>query len=128
MTKPTPDLDTQIKETRTLMIMELNKQIKETRTLIVDLRYERERVRIGFLDSETPRLMNLLNDTVRFFEKLTKEAITRRRELKRLQKENHNLETEIKPIPLVEPPSKREEKKRKTLGKTFTPSRKHHLL
>jgi len=119
---------------------QITKEIKNIDGLLKDLRHERERIRVGFLDSETPKLMNLLNDTIKVFEAFKaewKDARKRLKHLKYLEKEEKRLKeeiaakkleaAEIKPFPLMEPPSKREEKKRKALGKTSTPSRKHPL-
>jgi len=125
---------------KNITFSQITKEIKSIDGLLKDLRHERERVKIGFLDSDTPRLMNLLNDTIDVFEAFKaewKDARKRLRHLKYLERKEKRLkesveaakkvEAEIKPIPLVEPPSKREEKKRKALGKTFTPSRKRPL-
>jgi len=126
--------------TKNITFSQITKEIKNIDVLLKDLLAYRERVKIGFLNGNTPRLLSLLNDTIEVFEAFKaewKDARKRLQHLKYLERKEKQLkesveaakklEAEIKPIPLVEPPSKREEKKRKALGKTFTPSRKRPL-
>lgn len=117
---------------RNITVKELNETIKNNRKLLEDLKLERERVRIGFLDSETPRLMKLLTDTINLIEKLTGDLIAGRRELKRVLRKERKLtkaqEPEIKPIPLAPKISKRAKKKAKATGHPFIPSRKNPIV
>jgi hypothetical protein len=118
-----------------ITLKELNRTIKNNRKLLEDLKLERERVRIGFLGGETPRLMALLTDTINVIETLTGEFIAGRRQLKRLkrlQKEKRELtealEPQPKPTPIVKPLSKRQKKKAKRFKKSLSPSRRHNII
>lgn len=112
---------------------DLKKSNKNADSVLVKLRHERERVRIGFLGGETPRLMALLTESIETLEYqkseakvLIKKFLYQRREIKRLRRLIKEHETPTpKPVPLIKKEPKRAKKKRKATGTTFTPSRKH---
>ena len=110
--------------TKNITVSQATKEIKNIDALLKDLLAYRERVRIGFLDSETPRLMSLLNDTIEVFEGFKVEWKDARKRLKRLKKEEKQLKESVEaaekldaaeiPPSLPEPlPSQREKKKAK---------------
>lgn len=104
-------------------------QLKQIDALLKDLRHERERVRIGFLDSETPRLLNLLNDIVSTMEYLQTEFEKGKRELRRLKRKERKLKEkrELKPVPLTTKEPKRDKAKRKKMESRLQVTSRKHL-
>ena len=88
-----------------ITVYQLTKEIKDIDVLLKDLRHERERIRIGFLDSETPRLMSLLTDTIEVFEASKAEWKDARKQLKHLKKEEKRLKESVEAAEI--PPSLR---------------------
>lgn len=112
--------------TKNITVSQITKEIKNIDALLKDLRGYRERVKIGFLNGNTPRLMNLLADTIEVFEAFKAEWKDTRKRLKHLKKEEKRLKESVEAAKKVEAPeipslpeplpSKREKKKAKRFG------------
>ena len=110
--------------TKSITVSQATKEIKNIDALLKDLLAYRERVKIGFLNGDTPRLMSLLTDTIDVFEAFKTEWKDARKRLRHLKKEEKRLKESVEtaekletaeiPPSLPEPlPSKREKKKAK---------------
>jgi len=83
---------------------DIDETIKTHRKLIADLKSERERVRIGFLNGETPRLMSLLTDSITVLETYINKLKKQRKRVKQLEKllklRNVKRKEQAVPVPL----------------------------